>query len=251
MLKVMIVDDESLARQSIRTLVAQDRDINEILEASDGMQALAMFESKRPDILFLDIQMPGLNGIQLAEKLAHRCVVIFVTAYNQYAIAAFELNVVDYLLKPFDDERFFHSLQRAKERVRENSFGDAQQVQRLFKHMLAEPDRGFKSRLIVKDPGRIRLLDVEDIVFIVGAGNYAEVHLKDGKSILHRETMGTLEKQLDPEVFVRIHRSSIVRKSNICELKSTDKGDYKVILKCGHELTLSRRNKHKLDSLLE
>lgn len=250
-MKVMIVDDENLARQSIKSLLSQDHEIKEVVEASDGMQALALCESEQPDILFLDIQMPRMNGVQLAEKLGNQCVTIFVTAFNQYAISAFELNVIDYLLKPFDDERFFHSLQRAKERVRENSFGDSQQVQRLLKHILSESERHFRHRLIVKDPGRIRLLDVEDIIYIVGAGNYAEIHLQDGKSVLHRETLGTLESQLDPDAFIRIHRSFIVRKRNICELKPTEKGDYKVILKCGQELTLSRRNKYKLDSLLE
>jgi two-component system, LytTR family, response regulator len=250
MIKVLIADDETLARKTIALLLKDQQDIGEILQAANGNQALSLYQAEKPELIFLDIQMPGLTGIQLAEKVDPQCVIIFVTAYDQYAITAFELNAIDYLLKPYDDERFYRALDKARVRLREHQFGDYRQVGQLIRHMLDEQHRQYKSRLVIKDPGRIRLIEVEQVDYILGAGNYAEVHLFDGKSVLHRETLTSLEQQLDPEVFVRIHRSSIVRRSSICELRPNDKGDYSVILKSGQQLTLSRRNKHKLEELL-
>ncbi|GAB3018787.1 LytR/AlgR family response regulator transcription factor [Bowmanella dokdonensis] len=250
MIKVLVADDETLARQTIQLLLKDQKDITTVLEAADGNQALKLFEKEQPQLVFLDIQMPGLTGIQLAERIGDKCMVVFVTAYDQYAITAFELNAIDYLLKPYDDERFYAALNRAKEKLKEQAFGDYRQVGQLIRHMMDERHRQYKTRLVVKDPGRIRLVDVDKVEYILGAGNYAEVHLFDGKSVLHRETLTTLESQLDPSVFVRIHRSSIVRSSSIAELRPNEKGDYSVLLKNGQELTLSRRNKHKLGDLL-
>ncbi|MDF2176808.1 LytTR family DNA-binding domain-containing protein [Aliiglaciecola sp. CAU 1673] len=250
MINVLVADDETLARQTICLLLKDQEGIGEVFEAADGNQAVALYQKEQPQLVFLDIQMPGLTGLQVAEQIGRNSVILFVTAYDQYAIQAFELSAVDYLLKPYDDERFHTALERAKNRLKEKQFGDHQQIGELLRHMMSEQDRHYKSRLVVKDPGRIRLIDVADVDFILGAGNYAELHLFDGKVVLHRETLGSLESQLDPSVFVRIHRSSIVRQSRIAELKPNEKGDYSVLLKSGHELTLSRRNKHKLSDLL-
>ncbi len=250
MLKVLIADDEPLARQTIKLLLKNQNDISEVLEAANGKQVLDVFKSHQPDIVFLDIQMPGKSGIELANLLPESTSIIFATAYDQYAIAAFDLNAIGYLLKPFDDERFYRALNKAKQQIVERSSPDFQKVSKLIKHMAEEKGQQFKSRLIVKDPGRIRLIEVSQITFIAGAGNYAEVHLRDDKSILHRETLTSLEKQLDPELFVRIHRSTIVRRNCVSELRPNENGDYCVILKSGEQLTLSRRNKDKLDELI-
>ncbi|WP_448213961.1 LytR/AlgR family response regulator transcription factor [Colwellia sp. MEBiC06753] len=250
MLKVLVADDEPLARETIKLLLKNQPDIGEVLEAQDGNLVLEVFSQTKPDIVFLDIQMPGKTGIELAEHLPDDCVIIFATAYDQYAITAFELNAIGYLLKPFDDDKFYATLNRARQQLAAKASTDYKKVGQLIQHMVDEQDRTFKSRLVVKDPGRIRLVDVEQINYIAGAGNYAEVHLFDANPVLHRETLTSLENQLDPKEFVRIHRSTIVRRSSVSELRPNENGDYTVVLKSGEELTLSRRNKSKLDELL-
>jgi two-component system LytT family response regulator len=194
--------------------------------------------------------MPGMTGIQLAEMLDPSIVIVFVTAYDEYAIEAFELNATDYLLKPFEDERLYGARERAQKKVLEKVETDYGKLAELVKLIKDGKQHNYKSRLLVKELGRIRLIDVEQINFIAGAGNYAELHLFDGKVILHRETLTLLEEQLDPALFIRIHRSSIVRRSSVQELRPNDKGDYIVVLKSGDTLTLSRRNKSKLNELL-
>ncbi|NMP33405.1 response regulator transcription factor [Thalassotalea sp. M1531] len=250
MLNVLVADDEPLARETIKLLLKDQKDIGHVLEAQDGNQVLEVFKETKPDLVFLDIQMPGKTGIELAEQLPSETVIIFATAYDQYAITAFELNAIGYLLKPFDDDKFYAALDKARKQIASKSSTDFKKVGQLIQHMVDEQDRPFKSRLVVKDPGRIRLVDVEQINYIAGAGNYAEVHLFDVNPVLHRETLTSLEKQLDPKVFVRIHRSTIVRRSSVSELRPNENGDYTVILKSGEQLTLSRRNKAKIDELI-
>ena len=164
----------------------------------------------------------------------------------------FELNAVDYLLKPFNETRFEKAWNKIQQRVRDKvndktNFGD---VAQLIQHLSEEQGQSYRKRLVVKDPGRIRLVDIDDINYICGAGNYAELHLIDCAEVLHRETLTTLEKQLDPQKFIRIHRSTIVRRDSIVELRPNERGDYSVELRCGKVLTLSRTHKDKLDSLL-
>jgi two-component system LytT family response regulator len=250
MLKVLIADDERLARDIIALLLSGQTGIESIEEARDGTQVLEKVQQNCPDIIFLDIQMPGKTGLQLAELLDPSIIIIFVTAYDEYAIQAFELNATDYLLKPFEDHRFFAAWERAQKKVLERVKTDYGQLAELVKLIKDGIHPNQKSRLLVKEPGRIRLIDVEQINFIAGAGNYAELHLFNGKVILHRETLTILEEQLDPALFMRIHRSSIVRRASVQELRPNDQGDYTVVLKSGDMLTLSRRNKAKLNELL-
>jgi two-component system LytT family response regulator len=249
MLNILIADDESLARETIKMLLSNQLDVAQVVEAEDGNQALALANQLKPQIIFLDIEMPGITGIELAKNLPSECVVIFATAYNEFAVSAFELNAIDYLLKPFDDDRFYAALDRARNRLREEQLEDYSKISEAIQQMLHEQQKPYRERLVIRDPGRIRLVDVEQINYITGAGNYAEIHLNDGKQILHRETLSSLEEQLDPNIFVRIHRSSIVRRSCISELRPNDKGDYSVILHTGEVLTLSRRNRAKLEEL--
>ncbi|WP_299082424.1 LytTR family DNA-binding domain-containing protein [uncultured Paraglaciecola sp.] len=250
MFKVLIADDEHIARKIIKLLLNDQPDMTEVYEAKDGTQTLELATKYQPDIIFLDIQMPGKSGIQLAENLPSDCVVIFVTAYDKYAVEAFELCAIDYLLKPFPDQRFYTALEKARRHIQEQKHSNHSQASELLKHLDEEKGLEYRSRLIVKEPGRIRIIEVQHINFISGAGNYAEVHLFNGTCILHRETLTKLEAQLDPNQFIRIHRSSLVRKTSICELKPNDNGDYSVVLKSGDALTLSRRNRSKLAELL-
>ena len=246
MLKVLVADDERIARNIVALLLKGQEDVGEIYEARDGNEALELAQLYQPDVVFLDIQMPGQSGIQLAEKLKQDAVVIFVTAYDEYAVNAFELSAVDYLLKPFEDNRFFEALDRARKQLNEKRKSDTDKISQLLHYTLTEQKQKYKSRLVVKEPGRIRLLDIGQINYIAGAGNYAEVHMLDDSTVLHRETLTSLEQQLDPKVFVRIHRSTIVRRNSISELRPSTKGDYTVILSNGERMTLSRRNKAKL-----
>lgn len=247
---VLVADDETLARESVKHLLRSQSDIGEIYEAQDGYQVLEVYQKYKPDLIFLDIQMPGKTGIELASMLPDDVVIIFATAYDQYAITAFELNAIGYLLKPFDDDKFYAALAKARKQLCEKVSTDYQQVTELIHHLANEHKTTYRSRLVVKDPGRIRLIDVDQVNYISGAGNYAELHLYDQGAVLHRETLTSLEQQLDPSIFVRIHRSSIVRRSGVSELRPNENGDYTVVLKTGEELTLSRRNKAKLEELL-
>ncbi|GAB5379901.1 MAG: LytTR family DNA-binding domain-containing protein [Aliiglaciecola sp.] len=249
MLKVLIADDEHLARETIKLLLREQDDIGEIREAEDGNQALTMATEYKPDVIFLDIEMPGISGIQVAKHIPKECIIIFATAYNEHAVEAFELNAIDYILKPFDDERFAKAISKVREKINDKQHDDYSKLGDIIQKMMGDQPKSYRERLVIRDPGRIRLIDVEQINFITGAGNYAEIHLIDGKQVLHRETLSALEEQLDPHHFVRIHRSSIVRRSSISELRPNDKGDYTVVLQSGETLTLSRRNRAKLDEL--
>lgn len=249
MLKVLIADDEYLARETVKLLLKSAPDVVEIYEAEDGNQALVLANQYQPDIVILDIEMPGISGIELAKHLPKDSIVIFATAYTEHALDAFEINAIDYILKPFDDERFFMAFDRAREKRKDDEIQDYSKISEMIQQMALEKQKQYRARLVIRDPGRIRLIDVDQIDYITGAGNYAEIHLSDGSHMLHRETLSALEEQLDPAVFVRIHRSSIVRRSCISELRPNDKGDYSVILQNGDVLTLSRRNRTKLDEL--
>jgi two-component system LytT family response regulator len=250
MFKVLIADDERIAREIIKLLLKEQPDVIEVLEAKDGNQALEYANEYQPDIIFLDIQMPGKSGVQLAEKLPYNCVIIFVTAYDRYAVEAFELSAIDYLLKPFTDHRFYNALDKARRHLGEQKQIDHTQTSQLLEHLSDEKEHQYKNRLIIKEAGKISFIEVENISYIAGSGNYAEVHLFNDTCILHRETLTKLETQLNPKQFMRIHRSSLVRTSNICELKENNKGECSVVLKSGETLTLSRRNKTKLSELL-
>ncbi|WP_286270339.1 LytR/AlgR family response regulator transcription factor [Thalassotalea hakodatensis] len=250
MISVLIADDEHLARKTIQYLLQNQADIGDIYFAENGNQVIELAKKHHPDIIFLDIQMPGKSGLQAAELLEIDAVIVFATAFDQYAISAFELNAIDYLLKPFDDDRFYQALDKAKRQVANNQVSNLANINELIIHLKQQADSPFKTQLVVKDPGRIRLIDVDDIEYIQGAGNYADIHLINGDHLLHRATLTMLETQLNPKEFIRIHRSSIVNRQCVRTLTATETGDYLVQLNSKSQLTLSRRNKNKLDTLL-
>lgn len=248
-MKVLIADDELIARKNVRILLEEQKDIEHIFEADSGETTLDLAWQHQPDIIFLDVQMPKGLGIDIVRELPNNSTIIFATAYDEYAVKAFEEEAVDYLLKPFDNRRFYQALDRARKRRLSGKKADTSSLPKdLF---AASAEHNFRSQLVVRDPGRIRLVSVDEIAHITGAGNYVELHLQSGNSILHRETLMRLETHLDPTIFVRIHRSTIVRKALIRELRPNDKGDYYLILNNGTELTLSRRHRDKLSELLE
>ena len=264
-IRVLIVDDEPLAREGIRLLLENESDIEVVGEAADGVEAIDAIESLRPALVFLDVQMPGMSGVDVLEKLdgANIPEVIFVTAYDQYALRAFEQHALDYLLKPFDDERFHDALAEARRRIRER--GADRLGQRLMALLSefrgagedsspeagvpAEPVSPFAHRLAVRTSGRIYFLRTEEIDWIEAADYYVKLHVGE-KSHLMRESMNTLEKQLDPEMFLRVHRSSIVNLDRVKELHAGGGTDHAVVLRDGTRLKLSRSRRERLNRLL-
>jgi two-component system LytT family response regulator len=249
-IRTLLVDDEPLARQRLRALLARDDDIDLFGECGDGGQAVAAVQNLHPDLLFLDVQMPVLDGFGVLESLAGMTlpVVVFVTAHDRFALKAFEVHALDYLLKPFDKDRFGITLQRAKAQV---ALGRTAALENNLRALLqtVHDKRVGPDRLVVKSGGRISFIRVEDIDWIEAAGNYVKLHVGKEDHLL-RESLGSLEARLDPSRFVRIHRSTIVRLERIRELQPAFHGDYHVLLHDGTELTMSRSCREKLQQAL-
>ena len=247
--RVLLVDDELLARDLLREMLKSDSQVEIVGESVNGQEALEAIRLHSPDLIFLDVQMPGVGGFELLEALGKDAPhVIFVTAYDQYAVRAFEVNALDYLLKPFDQERFDVAWQRARAQLmRERNGGADQRILALLEEIKA--GNKYLERLVIKGGGRIYFLETADIDWIEAEGNYVSVHSAK-KSHLLRETISSLESQLDPKKFVRIHRSSIVRLDHIQELQPWFHGEYRIILHDGTQLTLSRNYKEKLQAAL-
>ena len=249
-IRVMVVDDEPLAREKIREMVRDDPELEIIGECVNGIEAVAAIQAQSPDLLLLDVQMPEMGGFSVLEALESEKlpVVIFVTAYDQYAVRAFEVHALDYLLKPFDRERFETALQRAKAQIRRERNGSIdQRILALLEELKAESK--YLERLVVKTGGRVFFLETEEIDWVEAEGNYVSVHTAK-KSYVLRETISNLEAQLDPKKFVRIHRSAIVKIDRIRELQPWTHGEYHIILHNGTQLTLSRNYRENLQSAL-
>jgi two-component system LytT family response regulator len=242
MIRTLIVDDEPLSRRRIRDLLEGEADFVFVGECGDGEAAMAALRERPCDLLFLDVQMPGMGGLEVARRLASGGgpAVIFVTAYDCYALPAFEVHAVDYLLKPFDRLRFRQALAWARIAIRR----DRGQTPPLIPSALRKP----LQRLTIKSAGRVFFLNTQDIDWIEAAGNYLRLHAGAAMHLL-RETMNNLESRLDPECFWRIHRSTLVNVDRIRELQPLFHGDYVVILHDGTELTLSRTYRRQLPGL--
>ena len=248
-IRTLIVDDESLARDRLRQLLEHEPEIEIIGECADGCAAVAAIRRDSPDLVFLDIQMPELDGFGVLASIPADQVpaVVFVTAHDKFALRAFEVHAVDYLLKPFDRERFQLALQRALGQVR-NRESNALTTQ--LSALLAEWKGGAKSieRLAVKSAGRVVFVKTDEIDWIEAAHNYVELHV--GKEVhLVRQTFEAIEARLSPAKFVRISRSVIVNTERIKELQPLFHGEYAVLLQDGTQLTLSRRYRDKLPQL--
>jgi two-component system LytT family response regulator len=239
-LRVLVVDDERLARQGLRDFLERESDVEIVGECATGVQALKFLDAHEVDVAFLDVQMPELDGLGVAAALEQPAAlsIVFVTAFSEHAVRAFELNAVDYLLKPFDYERFRAALDRV--RARRGTMSAAELAQRLTETLTAlQRGRGYVDRVLVKDRGLIHLVAVDDIDWLEAADNYVRVHAGEDQHLL-RETMARLEDRLDPARFARIHRSTIVNLSRVRLLEPTFNGEYTVLLRSGVKLTLSR-----------
>lgn len=249
LIRVLLVDDESLAREMLREMLQDDPQVTIVGESCNGREAIEAIRTHAPDLIFLDVQMPELGGFEVLEALGKEIPrVIFVTAYDKYAVRAFEVHALDYLLKPFDQERFDISWQRARAQIlRDRDGGTDQRILALLEEMKAGSK--YLERLVIKASGRIYFLETAEIDWIEAEGNYVSVHCAK-KSHLLRETISSLEAQLDPKKFLRIHRSSIVRIDRIQELQPWFHGEYRIILQNGTQLTLSRNYRDKLQEAL-
>lgn len=249
-IRALVIDDEPLARDMIRELLGSDSDVEVVAECANGKEAIEAIRSLSPDLIFLDIQMPELGGFEVLESLAgnHTPYVIFATAYDQYAVRAFEVHAFDYLLKPFDRERFDTAWQRAKSQIKLDRTGERDRhILALLEELKTGPR--YLERLVVKTGGRVFFLDVESIHCIEAEGNYVRVH-DNAKNYLLRETISGLEEQLDPKRFLRIHRSAIVKIDKIKELQPWFHGEYRIILENGKQLTLSRNYRANLQEVV-
>ena len=247
-IRTIIVDDEPLGRTVIREMLRGDADIEIIGECANGHEAVELISHARPELLFLDVQMPEVNGFAVLSALDELPLVIFVTAYDQYAVRAFDVHAVDYLLKPFDRDRFGKAVQRAKAQLKlahNNAVND--RILALLEEQKAKTR--YLERLVVKANGRVFFLKTSELDWIEAEGNYVCLHVRK-ESYLLRETLSALEAQLDPQTFPRIHRSQIVNVERIRELQPWSHGEYHVILHDGTQLTLSRSYRERLHELL-
>jgi two-component system, LytTR family, response regulator len=250
-IRALIIDDELLARKLIRRLLAGEEGIEVVGECADGHEAVSTIAKVLPDLIFLDVQMPELGGFEVLAQIdpAHMPVVIFVTAYDKFALKAFEANAIDYLLKPLDDERFGQALQRARTYLNGKGTGAVRDRLIGLIHQLP-PQTKLLSRLAVKADGRVVFLKVAEIDWIEATGNYLALHV--GKeSYLLRGRLSEMEKKLSTDQFFRIHRSTIVNLDRVKEFRPLFKGEGMVVLKDGAQLAASRSYAQKLQEFLE
>ena len=245
MIKTIIVEDEKLARDLIKDYLRNHEDFELIGEYEDGFSGLKAINEMKPDLIFLDIQMPKLTGFEMIEVLEHHPAIIFTTAYDQYALKAFEHNALDYLLKPYSKDRFDEAIGKARERVQS---GDSESIARLVEHRDEQEDE--IHRVVVKSRSRINVIPVEDIIYLEAQDDYVMIYTLQSKH-LKQKTMKFFEAHLPLEDFVRIHRSYIVKLSEIAQMQLYEKESYIVILKNGVKLPVSKSGLPKLKKKLD
>ena len=250
-IRALLADDEAPARATLRLLLGADPEIAIVAECASGTEAAAAIRRESPDLVLLDIEMPGASGLEVAQALQGEQAprVVFITAYGEHALRAFDLDAVDYLLKPFDDERFERALGRAKAAIRERQALEL--ARRLGALAEASPPSGGRllERIPVRDGGGLALVSVDEIDWIGAQDYYAELHV-GARSYLVREPLRSLELRLDARRFARIHRAAIVNVSRVLNLEPATHGEWNVVLRGGERLRLSRTHRHSLDVLL-
>jgi two-component system, LytTR family, response regulator len=250
-IRALIVDDEPIARQGLHTLLAAETGIEIIGQCGNGREAVKVIREQSPDLVFLDVQMPKMSGFDVVAELgaANMPAVVFVTAYDQYAIRAFEIDAMDYLLKPFDQERFQKTIDRIRSHFRQGSFSELNKSLSTLLTRLDQSEQKYIERIVIKSGGRIFFVNVDEIDWVEAAGNYVRLHVKD-KSHLLRETMDAMSAKLAADRFLRIRRSLIVNIGQIKVLQPLFKGEYQITLQDGTQLRSSRRYRDQLNPLL-
>jgi len=248
-LSTLIVDDEPLAREGLSMLLAKDPDVDSIREAKDGREAIAAIMQGKPDLVFLDVQMPERDGLSVVREVGAEQMpaVVFETAHDRYAIQAFEINAIDYLLKPVSEKRFFQTMQRVKERFKTKSSGEEERQIISLLESMSTPAR-FLKRVAVKSAGKITFVNIADVDWIEAAENYVQLHVGRTSHLLHG-TLNALAKLLDPEMFLPIHRSVVINVTRIQSLEPAGHGEYFVTLQSGIRLRSGRTYNEKLKVL--
>jgi two-component system, LytTR family, response regulator len=246
-IRTLIVDDEPLAREGLRVRLSLERDIQLVGEAGDGPAAIELIRRELPDLVLLDVQMPGMDGFEVLSRIAEDCLpsVIFVTAHDRYAVKAFEVHAVDYLLKPLDGSRLHQAVERVRKALSAGQNGSREGLVNLLASREKGPDHGHVRRWAVREGEHFVLLRAEEVDWIEAAANYARFHAR-GKVYPLRATMAQLEEDLDPRRFARIHRSTIVNLDRVREIRPEWHGDYDVLLTTGDVLRLGRRYRDAL-----
>ncbi len=245
-LRAIIIEDEEPARDLLKAYLKKRDDIDLLMECENGFEGIKAIGENRPDLIFLDIQMPKLNGFEMLELLDEYPEIIFTTAYDQFAIRAFELNAVDYLMKPFSQERFNQAIDKVIDRLKSKK-ADKTNIDHLKKQLKEEGDK--PNRIFVKTGNHIDVIPVDDIIYIQAQDDYVELHTPAGK-FLKKETMNTMEQQLPAGIFSRVHRSSIINLSQIHKLEKYGKESYMVILKNGENVMVSKSRVRQLKEQL-
>ncbi len=250
MIRAIIIDDESLARELLKDYIRETGGIEIVAECSDGFTGLKAIQELNPQLLFLDIQMPKLTGFELIELLEKKPEIIFSTAYDQFAIKAFELNAVDYLLKPFSVERFREAVEKALSRIRlsPNSNEANPRVEKLKEHL--DDSEGVLTRVVAKTRNAIVVLPVHQIFYIEAQDDYVMIYV-NGAHYLKQKTLSYYEKHLDPKDFLRVHRSYIVRLDQIAKIEPYEKSTFMLILKSGERVPVSRSGYTRLKEVLD
>lgn len=246
-LKTLIIEDEELARNLLHSYLKDHPDIEVIGECENGFDGVKSINDKKPDLVFLDIQMPKITGFEMIELLDHKPQIIFTTAYDQYALKAFELNAVDYLLKPFSKDRMLTAIEKVKQRI-QNADEPDERLEELSNFRQGEE---FIDRVVVKDRHKIHIITVDQIRYIESLDDYVMIYTHDGRH-MKQKTMKYFETNLDPKNFIRIHRSYIVQVDNIAEIQQYEKESYIVILKDNNKtkLKVSKTGYKKIKEVL-
>lgn len=251
-IRTIIVDDEPAARSRIARLLSQDPEMELVTECRNGQEAVEAVNKHRPDLLFLDMQMPQMNGLEAMQRIGSDRMpfVVFVTAHDQYALKAFDVNAVDYLLKPYDDERFFSSLEKAKRHIdmRMSSKLTGKLMDLMREHMHAKSE--YTETFVIKEKGREHKIPVDDIVFLRAEGNYLCLQLKD-KHFLHRMTMNAVETDLDPIRFLRIHRSYIVNLAHMRNARYSGNNEFIFTMANNERIVSGRSYKEQIAKALQ
>jgi two-component system, LytTR family, response regulator len=252
-LRILIADDEPLARERLRALLPADIAIEIVAECASGTEAAEAIRREKPDIAFLDMQMPGCDGLQVVAGLepADRPAIVFVTAHDKFAVDAFGVRAVDYVLKPFDRERLETAIERAAEYVGERRAGAlGARIESLLANAGSSTPSPRLERLAVKADGRFVFLNFDEIVWVEAADNYVVIHTTAGERLMPRDTLSSIEERLGPQKFTRINRSALVRIDQVKELQPTAQGDYTVLLREGTRIPLSRALRGRFEKFL-
>jgi len=243
-LRAMVVDDEQLARLVLRELLETNAEVGIVAECANGFEAVKAFSELKPDLILLDVQMPKLDGFEVLELIGSDCAVIFVTAYDTYAMRAFEVHAVDYLLKPFTEERLETAIERAKLRVGQKSVaGEALSA-------AARGPQQYLERVVARDGSKVHIIPVEKLDFVEAQEDYVALR-SEGKTVLKQQTISSLEESLDPARFVRVHRSYIVNLERVARVEPYGKNSKIAVLSTGDKLAVSRSGYARLEELLK